>query len=361
MSPSLPETPSVLLAAGTCTGAGTTVALVEACRTLSAQLASGRVADVEVHLPADADRAAQVAAGLDVVRLGRWRSITSEMLSSSTSDIYIGFADRLPLKANSQQFRVMVVQNPHLYQESDAPSLGTVAREVRARWARRSARSADLVICATEASRTTMLSAVNGLVPERLVVRPIRPDTPAPDTVCKEVVSNVVLLGDLYSYKRFDVALDGISAWAAERGGDPVRVVHCGSGRDAQALDSFRVAAERARQAGVTVHERGAVSHEHAMAELAAADVLVSASEVETQGLTIVEAMAVGLPVVARGIGPVLDIAGDAIEAFPIDGGADDVARSLRNVEGAARRRELAQRGISRAAMAVGWDLLPER
>ena len=360
MTRPLPQAPTVLLAAGTSTGAGTTVALVEACRTLSTQMETGEVGRVEVHLPADADSAAAVANRLDVVRVRRWRSIFSEMASPSDSDIYIGFADRLPLMARSQQFRVMVVQNPHLYEESDAPSLGTFARAVRTRWARRSAAMADLVVCATDARRSAILAVVPDLVPERVVVRPIRPETPEPSMKFNDRITKVVLLGDLYSYKRFDVALDGITAWATQREGEPVEAVHCGSGRDEQAVNDFRAAVDRARNAGMTVHERGAVSHEQAMVELGRADVLVSASEVETQGLTIVEAMAVGLPVIARGIAPVLDIAGDAIETFPVDGGADHVAQALSNLEDVGRRRELAQRGLSRAAMAAGWNLLPD-
>ena len=97
------------------------------------------------------------------------------------------------------------------------------------------------------------------------------------------------------------------------------------------------------------------------MAALLDSDVLVSASEVETQGLTILEALAVGVPVVARGIAPVLDVAGDAIEAFPVDGGPQDIATALTGIEGTSERQELLRRGLDRAQMATGWDLLPDR
>ena len=357
----LPATPSVHLSAGTSTGAGTSVALVEACRTLSTQVRDGRIGRAEVLLPDVADGAAATADGLSVVRAGRWGAIVGELTSRSDCDIYIGFADRLPLTPNQDQFRVMVVQNPHLYESSDAPSLGAVARLVRSRWARWSATNADLVVCATEASRTALLAAIPGVDPERVVVRPIRPSTPAAKTEVAETIRHVLLLGDLYAYKRFDVALDGITAWASTRS-DPeaLRVLHCGSPRDEPAVTDFEAAVGRARAAGITVEQRGAVTHDDAMAALLDSDVLVSASEVETQGLTILEALAVGVPVVARGIAPVLDVAGDAIKAFPVAGGPRDIATALTGIEARPERQELLRRGLDRAQMAAGWDLLPD-
>lgn len=358
----LPATPSVHLSAGTSTGAGTSVALVEACRTLASQLSDGRIGRAEVLLPQRADGAAASADGLSVVHAGRWGAIVGELTSRSDCDIYIGFADRLPLTPKHDQFRVMVVQNPHLYEASDAPSLGTMARMVRSRWARWSATNADLVVCATEASRAALLAAIPGVDPERVVVRPIRPATPAPKLEVAEIIRHVLLLGDLYAYKRFDAALDGITVWAGTRSdSEAIRVVHCGSARDERAATDFEAAVSRARAAGITVEQRGAVAHDDAMAALLDSDVLVSASEVETQGLTILEALAVGVPVVARGIAPVLDVAGDAIEAFPVDGGPQDIATALTGIEGTSERQELLRRGLDRAQMATGWDLLPDR
>lgn len=351
--------PRVILAAGTCTGAGTTVALTEACRTLAQQVKDGTVSEVHVQVPQGSPAVGRFEGVLRLNPLGRWRAIAGDLVSRESSDIYIGFADRLPLNSLPGQIRIMVVQNPHLYQDSDAPSLGTVARRARAAWARRSAVSADLVICATDASRKALVAAVAQLETSRIEVRPIRPATPAPRNDVAPEIETLLLLGDLYAYKRFDVALDGVTEWASNRSGR-VRVVHCGTGRDDKAVEDFRAAVLRARSAGVTVEQRGSVSHDAAMKELLAADVLVSASEVETQGLTILEAMSVGVPVLARGIPPVLDVGGDAIEVFDVGGGPAEIAARLRDLESQSTRMDRAQRGLELADSAAGWNLLPE-
>lgn len=352
--------PSVVLAAGTSTGAGTTVALVEACRTLARQLAAGEISSAEVRIPEGADEARSAATGCAVRELKRTEALLDELVDRTTADVYIGFADRLPINGRSGSTRIMVVQNPHLYVSSDAPSLGEIGRRVRAAWARRSTSSADLIICATNASRDAVLDAVPGLSKDKFDVRPIRPATPPPRTEWAQNIARFVLLGDLYSYKRFDVALDGITTWAQARSDGPdVVVVHCGLPRDDKGVADFAAAVGRAESAGVEVVQLGSVTHDQAMNELLKADVLVSASEVETQGLTVLEAMAVGVPVIARGIGPIEDVGGEAIATFAVDGGPTEVAKALSSIEDVAVRTERAKRGLERSNMTTGWNLLP--
>ena len=140
--------PTVILAAGTCTGAGTTVALVEACRTLSEQVASGRIESAEVRIPVGARQARAAAEGLDVQERSRAAAILEELFDRSDSEVYIGFADRLPVRPRSSSVQIMVVQNPHLYEASDAPSVGGfggLGRKFLTYWAARSAVAADLV------------------------------------------------------------------------------------------------------------------------------------------------------------------------------------------------------------------------
>ncbi len=355
-----PHVPSVVLAAGTATGAGTTVALVEACRTLARQLSDGHISAAEVRLPVEATEARAAAVGCTVVTQNRWEAIAAELIDRSNADVYIGFADRLPINRRTDATRVMVIQNPHLYEPSDAPSLGEVGRKVRTWWASQSATSADLIVCATNASRDAVRDAVGGLSQTRMDVRPIRPATPPPRESQSATIGRFALLGDLYSYKRFDVALDGITEWAANRSGSgAVEVVHCGRPRDEKAADDFAAAIARAESVGVEVIQRGAVDHGAAMDELLAADVLVSASEVETQGLTILEAMAVGVPVIARSIGPVEDLAGDAVASFSVDGGASEIAAAIELIEDQTVRTQLVEKGLKRADSEAGWNLLP--
>ena len=362
-APTSPQ--SVVLAAGTATGAGTSVALVEACRTLSEQVASGVVSSAEVRIPASADQARAVSVGLAVKERTRLHAVVEELLGLANADVYIGFADRLPLR-NPPGSAVMVVQNPHLYEPSDAPSLGQIGRRFLTWWAKRSAGSADVIVCSTDASSRSFQDAVPAADPNRVVVRPIRPKTtgalregaktPSP------TIDRIALLGDLYSYKRFDVAIDGIVEWAQNSGAvDRVHIVHCGREQDAAGVEAFRVAVGKARSAGIEVTVRGGVEHGEALAELASADLLISASEVETQGLTVLEAMAVGVPVVARSIGPISDVAGNAYRPFAVDGGAAEVAAAIGQIEDPGSRQRMVERGRKKSDMVVGWDLLPPR
>ena len=355
--------PTVILAAGTCTGAGTTVALVEACRTLSEQVASGRIESAEVRIPVGATQARAAAAGLDVKERSRAAAILEELFDRSSSDVYIGFADRLPLRARSASTQIMVVQNPHLYEASDAPSvggLGGLGRQFLTRWAARSAAAADLIICATQASSDAVRNAISGLDAADMEVRPIRPRTPPPRDHVSASIERIVLLGDLYAYKRFDVAIDGIAEWyASSGGGQPVEGVHCGNTRDEAGAAAFAASVKRTIGTGVDVIVRGGVSHEEALGVLLTADLFISASETETQGLTILESMAVGVPVVAREIGPIESLAAGAYEPFSVDGGANEIAEAIRQVEGEPRRQELVAAGLTKANMVVGWNLLP--
>ncbi len=352
--------PAVILAAGTCTGAGTSVALVVACQTLSEQVASGRIESAEVHIPRGANEARAAAVGLTVREQTRVAAIVEELFGRHRAGTYIGFADRLPLMGRSAGSTIMVVQNPHLYEPSNAPSIGGLARTALTWWAKRSATTADLIICATNASSDALVRAIPTVDRTRIEVRLIRPQTPPARTGLSPEIRRVLLLGDLYAYKRFDVALDGIRTWAESTGvAREVEVIHCGAVQDREATEAFEEAIRRASSAGLAVSVRGSVSHDEAMEELARADLLVSASEVETQGLTILEALAVGVPVVARAIGPVESVAGDAYQRFAQDGGGEEVAEAIGAIVALDARERLVERGLGKADIGVGWDLLP--
>lgn len=106
--------------------------------------------------------------------------------------------------------------------------------------------------------------------------------------------------------KRFDLAIDAVAA--ARRAGSDVELLVIGPG---ERLDL----AGHARDRGVGDHVRvvGGMPRSDLAAAIGAADVLVSTSEYESFGLTVIEGMATARPVVAVGVGGVLDLVTEGV------------------------------------------------
>lgn len=136
--------------------------------------------------------------------------------------------------------------------------------------------------------------------------------------------------------KRFDLAID--VAAAARAGGAPVELVIIGPGE----MPNLR---ERAEAQGISdhVHLFDSRYDDDLAIAVASADVLVSTSEYEGFGLTLVEGMACGLPVVAMSVGGVVDLVDDGVTGHLVTSG--DVA------EHAGRIVELAADPDAAAAM----------
>ena len=103
----------------------------------------------------------------------------------------------------------------------------------------------------------------------------------------------------------------------------------------------------------------GPLPHAETMARLSTADVLIAPSMIESQGLTVYEAMALGVPVIARGIAPFIELGGDAARFVGVDADATDFVRALDHLGPRSVRDEMARRGRMRADKTPGWDLLP--
>jgi glycosyltransferase involved in cell wall biosynthesis len=138
----------------------------------------------------------------------------------------------------------------------------------------------------------------------------------------------VIAVGRLVPSKRFEMAIA-----AAARLGDGTRPIHLllvGDGPERE-----RLTALAAGQNHATVHMCGPVFGTDLSALLNSANCLVSTSEYEGFGLTLIEAMAVGTPVVAMLAGGVGDIVRDGENGFLVDLGDEEALvlrlRSLRD------------------------------
>jgi 1,2-diacylglycerol 3-alpha-glucosyltransferase len=146
-------------------------------------------------------------------------------------------------------------------------------------------------------------------------------------------------LGRLSYEKRVDVLLDAFAK--LHRQDKDTRFVIGGTG---PAWDELQV---RARKLGIedSVRFDGHVPDHQLPNTYAAADAFASASEVETQGLTLMEAMAVGKPVAVSAIGGYLDVIEDGKNGFLFPrANTDRAAEALRNALDAPASVRLAAR-----------------
>jgi 1,2-diacylglycerol 3-alpha-glucosyltransferase len=109
--------------------------------------------------------------------------------------------------------------------------------------------------------------------------------------------------------KSIDLLLEAF-ARIPERYGARLLIVGGGS-----EMDNLRSAAARLDIAGRTIFA-GLQPHRRALECIAAGDVFVFASQTETQGLAVIEAMAAGVPVVAVDAGGVADAVADGATGF---------------------------------------------
>ena len=160
----------------------------------------------------------------------------------------------------------------------------------------------------------------------------------------------VVSVGRLAPEKNVGLLLEAMALAAAH---DPrLRLLLVGGG---PALASARERSLRPDLAG-RVHLTGPLPHDDALALASGADLFAFASQTETQGLVLAEALAAGLPVVALDGPGVADaihdgIDGVLVESAPIGGAAERLGRAIGAVASDADRR-----GALAAAARSGAD-----
>ena len=149
----------------------------------------------------------------------------------------------------------------------------------------------------------------------------------------------VIGVGRFATIKRFDLAIESVADQVAH--GIDAHLVLVGRGPDRDRLLDIA--------AGLGVADRLHLPHAPddagLVAALRAADVLISTSTYEGFGLTLAEAMATGLPVVATAVGGVTDVVADGVTGHLV--AAED------SVQLRARLLELATDPTGRSAMGV--------
>lgn len=156
--------------------------------------------------------------------------------------------------------------------------------------------------------------------------------------------------------KRFDLAVDTVLA--ARGAGADLELVITGGSRGDEALTSK----VEDLDASDVIHLWGArfESEEDLVRAIASCDILCSTSEYEGFGLTLVEGMACGLPVVATAVGGVTDIVVDGVTGYLVDpGDIDPFTERLQHLADSAElRSKMGAAARERAESRFSLDLM---
>lgn len=212
-------------------------------------------------------------------------------------------------------------------------------------FARRVMRGAARVVC-NSAAECDLLASHFGSLRARVVPPGIDvPEMPATGPLADSSVT-ILSVGRLEGYKSVDRAVRSLAHLPANH-----RLVVVGDGPARADIESAAAGLERPER----VEMRGRVSDEELRGWYATADVAISLSRHEAFGLTVLEAAAAGLPVVASDIPAVREVAGyappDRVELVPLDASDEAVAEAIQR---AASRGRVA---AVRHGGAAGWKL----
>lgn len=158
-----------------------------------------------------------------------------------------------------------------------------------------------------------------------------------------------IAVGRSVPSKRFDLAIEAVLA--TRRNGTDMQLVIVGVGADAELA---QLVVELNAEADVFLLD--SLFDDDLAAALSACDILSSTSEYEGFGLTLIEGMACGLPVVAMAVGGVTDIVVDSETGYLIaPGDVDAFSARLVELAGApALRDQMGSSGRTRAEERFG-------
>jgi glycosyltransferase involved in cell wall biosynthesis len=226
-----------------------------------------------------------------------------------------------------------------------------------------SLRRADAVVTVTEWMRGQLVRSVPRLDGERVHVVPegvALPAGGAPRPVRSGPPRRLLFVSTIFPYKGAGLLVDALGHLRAHHpdldwscrivGRDPSAGVTSEALRSR--IEAFRI--------GDRVNLVGPVSHERVWEEYAGADVFIYPSQLESFGLPPLEAMAVGVPVIASTAPSVREVVGDAARVVDVtdpEGFATTIAELLTSD---SARRELRQAGDQLVARRT-WDAAAER
>lgn len=165
----------------------------------------------------------------------------------------------------------------------------------------------------------------------------------------------LVFLGRLTPDKGWRFTLRALAAWAKENKqlADQVAILVAGDGEMKGEI------AEGVRSLGLSAHLFGRIAPEAVPALLINSDVHVTASEKETLGLTVLEAFAAGIPVIAPNAGGVMTLIRDGENGLLFEpGSVVGFGRSLRQlVVNETMRQQMGQQG-RQAVAPYDWSVV---
>jgi len=232
---------------------------------------------------------------------------------------------------------------------------GRFESALRTRLYRRSAESVERFVCVVEAARVELLSM--GIAAEKLVtIANGIPDSTAhraPRTAPDDGPLVVGSVGRLEPPKAYRDLIDAASIALAAYPDMRFRLV--GDGSERHALE------RRAAHLGERFVFAG--WSDDSLAEIAAMDIYVVSSVTETTNLSLLEAMALGVPVVATAVGGIPDVVEDGVSGLLVPSHSpDELANAIKRLASvAALRASMGAAGRERFKREFTLDRMLER
>ncbi len=311
--------------------------------------------------PAPSNLTCQLETGsTSLLRRWRWEQLTyPEIESAEDFDVTLLLGGFTSFRARKPQLAIW--QNAHLWSE------GTPGHSLYLKlyiFAQRQL----MRVSTRRATRNVFLSRdsidqcakVLNLSRQECRVIPIGPDDaffrdrPRPGLVARS--STILAVGDVYPHKRFELAIDALSELRDSHPDLELKIA--GRPIDRNYLDQLE---SRISQLDLDdrVHFLGGLPLEKLIEVYESSRLYVAASSLETFGLTPLEAMACGLPIVACRESATPEICGDAATYFESD--SRSLAESIRSIlENDQKWRELQRKGRERSVL-FSWEQIGTR